>query len=215
MFITGSALAISMLAATPAYAALSSTTQQRHAAPHTMGRAGMQRGLLNVIGTVSSVNGTTLTVAGRDGVVYTVDAQKAVIHKGTETTLSAVQLQDTVMVRGVLSGAVVVATAITDKPVKRSKIGRSPRPWSSSSATFGTIRAIDGATVTIQTKNFKTGAQKVVTVTTTPATTYKNEGVSAAFTDLRVGQRVVISGVRDVAGEVIAAATNVSIVRER
>jgi len=88
-----------------------------------------------VSGTVSAINGTTLTVAamGRPtpektaatavtapttmGTVYTVDASSAKIYKGSATTtvsISSIAVGDKVMVQGTVSGTNVVATVIRD-----------------------------------------------------------------------------------------------------
>ena len=83
-----------------------------------------------VVGTVSAIDGTTLTVAGKTGpkstataVTYTIDASNAKITKrvaGTTPTapttiaVSAIQVGDKVMVRGTVNGTSVTATNIVD-----------------------------------------------------------------------------------------------------
>lgn len=99
-------------------------------------RGGMPGG--GIFGTVSSVNGDTLTVTATArptrpmpeqaaasantptvvaGTVYTVNAANAKIYKGSATTtvsVSAIATGDTVMVQGTVSGTNVAATVIRD-----------------------------------------------------------------------------------------------------
>jgi hypothetical protein len=75
-------------------------------------------------------------------------------------------------------------------------------------AAFGKITAINGSTITL-THGSKTGKVSV-TVTTTDATTYKNNGVADTSTDLAVGQRVIVMGTKDSTGN-ITDATSVNI----
>ncbi len=65
-----------------------------------------------VMGTVASVNGTTITVNGKDGQTYTVDAGNATVHKMITTTVSDIAVGDTVGVQGTISGTSVSATDI-------------------------------------------------------------------------------------------------------
>lgn len=108
---------------------------------HNGANGGVQRGGMpgaGIFGTVSAVNGDTLTVtaAARPtrpmpeqasanvsaptvvaGAVYTVDATNAKIYKGSATTtvsVSDIVKGDTVMVQGTVSGTNVVATVIRD-----------------------------------------------------------------------------------------------------
>ena len=104
------------------------------------GRMGMQPG---VFGTVTAINGTTLTVSGKQGrpfgappssntsgtqtqtapttpvapatVIYTVDAANATVRKNNATsTVASIAVGDTVVVRGTVSGTSVTATSIID-----------------------------------------------------------------------------------------------------
>ena len=81
------------------------------------GRGGMGPG---VVGTISAINGNSLTVAGKNGTTYTVDATSAkvmVFTQGSAPTtgsLSSLKVGDTVGVRGTVSGTNVTATGIVD-----------------------------------------------------------------------------------------------------
>lgn len=67
-----------------------------------------------VMGTVSSVNGTTITVNGKNGGSYTVDAGNTTVHKMVTTTVSDIAVGDTIGVQGEVSGTTISATTIMD-----------------------------------------------------------------------------------------------------
>lgn len=80
---------------------------------HSFGR-GMHGKGPGVVGTVSAVNGSTITVTGKDGVSYTVNAGSASVKKVITGTLSDVVIGDTIGVQGTVSGTSVTATTIMD-----------------------------------------------------------------------------------------------------
>lgn len=73
-----------------------------------------------VIGTVSAVNGSTLTVLSKNGTTYTVDATSAKVSKAESgakpigSTVAAIAIGDTVGVQGTITGTSVTATHIMD-----------------------------------------------------------------------------------------------------
>jgi len=67
-----------------------------------------------VTGTVSAVNGNTVTITNSDGISYTVDASSAKITKMETLSVSDIQVGDTVGVEGTVSGTSVSATNIMD-----------------------------------------------------------------------------------------------------
>ncbi len=73
-----------------------------------------------VLGTVSSISGSTLVITNKSNVQYTVDASNAVIRKGAATsTVSAIVVGDNVVVQGTVNGTSIAASTILDqKPVK-------------------------------------------------------------------------------------------------
>lgn len=87
---------------------------------HGKGPFGDRDGKSGVRGTISAVNGTTLTVAGKDGTTYTVDASNAKVvtvasgAKPTEATLAALVVGDTVGIHGDVNGTTVTAKHIVD-----------------------------------------------------------------------------------------------------
>ncbi len=78
-----------------------------------MGRGGG----MGTVGTVTSISGSTITVTGRNGGIYTIDATGAQVQKynaGASATvaLSSVSVGDTIMVRGTIKTATMTATNI-------------------------------------------------------------------------------------------------------
>lgn len=73
-----------------------------------------------VHGTVSNIDGSTLTVTNADGTSYTVDASEAKVSKVVELTVGDIKVGDEVGVMGEVSGTEVVAKHIMD--------GVPPRP---------------------------------------------------------------------------------------
>ncbi len=67
-----------------------------------------------VMGTVSAVNGNAITLTGKDGKTYTVEAGGATVTKNMTVGLSEIKVGDTLMADGAVSGATVVATTIHD-----------------------------------------------------------------------------------------------------
>ena len=74
-----------------------------------MGKRGM-----GVAGTVTAVSGNTVTITGKDGKTYTVDASGAAILKTSTITVGQIAVGDTVGVHGTVSGTSVTADHIMD-----------------------------------------------------------------------------------------------------
>ena len=67
-----------------------------------------------VMGTVSSVNGNTVTLTGADGQTYTVDATSAKVSKVVDLSVADIKVGDTLGVMGTVSGNSVSAVHIMD-----------------------------------------------------------------------------------------------------
>ncbi len=68
-----------------------------------------------VAGTISAINGTSLTVTTKSNLTYTVDATNAKVIGGkTDETLSSVVVGDSVLVQGAVNGTSVTASSIVD-----------------------------------------------------------------------------------------------------
>jgi hypothetical protein len=139
---------------------------------------------LSVNGTITFVSGSTLTVQGNKGAVYTVNASGAAItgYEGRTLTLAALAVNDKVEVKGTLVNNVVVATKIKDKSDRTGKVFRHVQ--------IGTVTAINGSTVTLS--NF--GSQGSTVVNTNSATTYKVNGAATSSSALTVGSHVWVYG---------------------
>ncbi len=67
-----------------------------------------------VRGTVTAINGSTLTVQGKDGTSYTVDASSATASKMQTISISDVTVGDTVGIDGTVTGTTVTAKSLMD-----------------------------------------------------------------------------------------------------
>ncbi|HVY67811.1 MAG TPA: DUF5666 domain-containing protein [Patescibacteria group bacterium] len=78
-----------------------------------MMRGGL-KGQFGTAGTVAAVSGNTITLTGKDGATYTVDAASAAVKKIASIAVSDIQPGDTLMVQGQTSGNNITAKNITD-----------------------------------------------------------------------------------------------------
>ncbi|MEK7063718.1 MAG: hypothetical protein AAB955_03455 [Patescibacteria group bacterium] len=67
-----------------------------------------------VMGTVSAINGSTITVTNLDGTSYTVEAGAATVQKMATGSLADVTVGDRIGVHGTVSGTTVTAEHIMD-----------------------------------------------------------------------------------------------------
>jgi hypothetical protein len=67
-----------------------------------------------LMGKVTAVNGTVITVTRPDGTAYTVNAGDATVQKMVTGSLADVRVGDTIGVKGAVSGTSVTATTIMD-----------------------------------------------------------------------------------------------------
>ena len=82
-----------------------------------------------VVGTVSAINGSTLTVQNNAGATYSVDVSAAKIQKKgvTNATISNIVIGDRVLIQGTVSGTSVTATTVIDQPVGTNNEGGKNR----------------------------------------------------------------------------------------
>jgi len=129
-----------------------------------------------VVGTVSAINGNTLTVVGHGGpgkmtgttasTTYSVDATNAKVTKANvASTVSAIAVGDNVAVQGTLTGTTIVATTIRDgmmgpgvgfgKGPGGNRTGTSTPAFTGNGEPIvaGTISAINGSTISITNKS--------------------------------------------------------------
>lgn len=204
--VAGSAIIGSFTLAVPAFAAES--VGMRPTGIHTGGQ--MMRPV--VTGTVTTISGNTLTVtvkgwqrgnkAAPTSTVYTVDATNAAITKGSATsTVSAILVGDTVMIKGTVTGTNVVATTIRDgiarglgkmpegKPDVNSLTPLTLPAGNGQPVVGGNVTAISGNSITVMNSSNVT-----YTIDVTTAKVTKKGVTTATLTNITVGDSVIVQG---------------------
>ena len=165
----------------------------------------------NIIGTVTVINGNTITVVGNKAgwgkgekdanapqttptpTTYTVDASNAIIIKnGATSTVANIIVGDKVKIHGAITDANIVATIIRDNTNRTTE---SPKPKPSPSPLIpgngqpiiaGSVTAINGLILTVTNKSGITY--------TVDASTAKIQN-NRAFSDIIIGDNVIVQGV--------------------
>ncbi|MDB5187926.1 MAG: hypothetical protein JWO50_446 [Candidatus Kaiserbacteria bacterium] len=205
-------------------AALSTVFADTNTQPAPQRGPGMERMNGNpmkpmLMGVITAVNGTSLTVTGKSGFqnatsTFTVDASNAkVVKKGATTTVSALTSGEKVMIEGTVTGTSVVATMIrTDVgPGMMMGHGDMMGKHNEASSTMamiqgdghpviaGSIASITGNSMTLSTKT-----NLSYTVDLSSAKVLKM-GAPSTITNLAVGDFVVVQGT--VQGSAVVATT--------
>ena len=199
----------------PAAAATSPATTQKPAPPTIMPNLNQRQG---VAGTLSNINGNTLTLTSQQGTVTVNVSSTTTIQKTVNGTVSDLQVGQSLSVTGSQdAGGNLTAASISIQPQNQGfptpPAGTNPipsgRPRPSGSASprmpdggggrgaFGTLSSINGNTLTL------TGPQGSVTVNITSNTTIQ-KSVTGTISDLRNGQSLNVMGSRDASGNVNA-----------
>jgi len=77
-----------------------------------------------VAGTVSVVNGASLTITTSSNVTYSINAASATVNKkGVVSTVSSIAVGDYVVVQGTVNGTSVTASSVIDQPAPSAKSG--------------------------------------------------------------------------------------------
>ena len=173
---------------------------------HRNGQASERKGLgirPAVVGTVSAINGSSLTVNGRQGfgsstatVIYTVDASNATVKKNNATsTVSSIVVGDNVFIQGTVSGTNVVATTIRDGAPgmrgegNRQKMGTSTPIGNGQPVVFGKTTAVNGTSLTVT-----TASNVTYTVDATNAKVMAGKDTASSLSNIAVGDRVLVQG---------------------
>ena len=158
LFVVG-LVAVSFMIAAPAFAQVPNGS---NGGGHGFGRGGrmMQPG---VFGTVSVINGNTITVSGRGAIGQTtvnpvttpitwiVDATNATVTKNNAaSTVANIAVGDTVMVQGTVSGTNVTAKTIRDGVPAQ---GQSAIQGNGQPVVAGSVTSVSGNTITITNKS--------------------------------------------------------------
>jgi hypothetical protein len=149
-----------------------------------------------IFGTVSEIDGSTLTVVsvefGPDKTekTYTVDASEATVMKDQDTsTLGSIDVGDTVMVQGTVDGTSVTATLIRDGVLRQQNGDMEPIIEGDGNPVIGgTVTAKEGSILTVTNKSGVT-----YTVDVSDATIQKG-GAEGSVSDIEVNDAVVIQG---------------------
>ena len=163
------------------------------AAGFGFGHGGMGARAPGIFGTVSAINGDTLTVASKGfgqkatSTTYAVDATNATVTKnGNTSSFSAVAVGDTVSVQGTVSGTNVTATTIRD--------GMMGRGMCQTPGVSGTVASASGNTLTVTSKKDPKGsAGTTYTVDATNATVTKN-GANSSVSNVAIGDTIMVQG---------------------
>lgn len=156
-----------------------------------------------VFGTLTAINGTTLTVTDKDGKVFTVDAANAsVIVDGQKSTLSSLAVNDKVFVFGTPSStdSTQIAAKVIGKGIKKMEQG--PDKFA---GLFGEITAISGTTLTVK------GKDGIIYTVDAASAKVTVDGKVSTLTDLAVGDKVVVKSAEKIAaGTTQVTATAIS-----
>lgn len=149
-------------------------------------------GGMGIVGTVSIINGTTLTVIskvkpnGGTATTYTIDASNATVTKGgANSKVSSIAVGDTVMIQGTINGTNITAKNIRDGvPQGQPEIQGNGQP-----VVAGSVTAINGNTITITNKSSVTYA-----VDASKAKFIVNGVASPTIANVAVGDNLVVQG---------------------
>jgi len=206
VLVAGSAIIGSFALAVPAFAAES--VGMRPTGIHAGGQ--MMRPV--VTGTVTAISGNTFTVtvkgwqrgnkAAPTSTVYTVDATSATITKGSATsTVSAILVGDTVMIKGTVTGTSVVATAIRvgaiGRSEKMSELTEKTKTTSLTPTVAGNGQPVVGGNVTTISGNSVTivnSSNVTYIIDVTTAKVMKKGVTTATLSNITVGDSVIVQG---------------------
>lgn len=155
----------------------------------------MQKRGPHVGGEITAISGTTITIAGRDGTTYTVDASAATFMKdGAEADLSGFAVGDHAHVMGSIDGTAVKAERVMGgmkggPGMGRGHKGRGP-------GVMGTVSSVNGTTITVS-------GLDGTTYTVEAGSASVKRMVDGALSDIAVGDRIGVHG--SVSGTTVTA----------
>lgn len=215
LYALASSVAVSSLLIGTAFAQTTSSGQAQQSGWQGRGQRGdMMQRAPGVFGTVSAVSGTTLTVTSKMGprpeqastnaasagteTTYTVNASNATVVKdGSTSSVSAIAVGDTVMVRGTVSGTTVTATEIHDGIPPRDGRGSSQQgdgfvaslQGNGQPVIGGTVSAVSGTTLSVA------PAQGGITYSVDASSaTVKKGNATSSVSAVAVGDEVIVQG---------------------
>ena len=153
-----------------------------------------------VVGSVSAVNGTNITVASRGfgkntaTTTYSVDASSATIMKGNATsTISDIVVGDNVVIQGTVTGTSVKATTIRDGMIRNpgANAGSNPQVQGNGQPVVaGTVVSVSGSVINV------TNSGNVTYAVDTTNSKFESRGQQGTSTisNVSVGDRVIAQG---------------------
>ncbi len=193
-----------------------------------------------IIGTVTAINGSSLTLTTKDGKVYTVNDVSAQVTHGfgpnaQTLTVADIKNGDAIGVIGTISGTTVTASTIIDgwlnpnntihgqheaaskeKP-RPDMVGlkESPDHQPHTPLIHGTITALSGNTLTINVRGEdKNTSITPYSVTTTNSTLITKDGQNASLSDLSANQMVIVEGTLNTANHTMLS-TKINIITKK
>lgn len=153
---------------------------------------------MGAAGTVTAVNGNTITITGKDGTTYTVEAGAAAITKDMTASLTDIKVGDTIMAQGSTSGTTVTATAIHDGKMPEGGMHGRGGMGGVERGVHGTVTAVSGTTLTVTATNPTTSTTATYTVDASSAKVLKGDGTTkpadSTLSAVAVGDTVGIQG---------------------
>lgn len=153
------------------------------------------------MGKVTAINGAALTINSMTksaSTVYTIDVGSAVLTKGATTaiTLANISVGDQIVAIGALTGTNVKAVSLMDlgagKMDKKDKA--EEKPAITANIHSGTVTAINGNSITIDSMFGKTKTTYAVDASTAVLTKGRGTGMAIVLSNIAVGDRLMITG---------------------
>lgn len=150
------------------------------------------------VGTVSSVEGSSITLAGEDGALHVVDARDAhIVKAGAPATTAAVAVGDPIAVIG--SAQREAAPVGTTAPAPRGSTQNR------NVTIGGSVVAVDPGAITLIPKSHPGRPARPMLEIALGTQTIVTSAGRAVFPDaITAGAQVVVSGVRDARGDMTA-----------
>lgn len=153
-----------------------------------------------VAGTIASINGNTITLTGKNGTTYTIDASAATVSQISTINVSGLSVGNTIMVGGTVNGTSVTAKSIASGTMPTGSFGggfggmhSKGMQGKGNPGVSGTVSAVNGTTLNVTGKNGTT-----YTVNAASAKVMKSATGSAPATitvsQIAVGDTVSIRG---------------------
>jgi hypothetical protein len=160
-----------------------------------------------VVGKVTAVSGTTLTVTAEKknqtaAATFTIDASAATVMKnGVTSSVSQIAVSDMIVVEGTVSGTSIKATLIRDGMKEKQEMMDELKDIQGNGqpVVAGQISAISGNSITVKNNN------QTYTVDASSAKVVKAGVANATVSNVAVGDTVIIQGT--VNGNAVVAST--------